>query len=284
MFSRSTVSSALAIGLAALVSADTGTVASGGQCGVYTTYVDSTITTWSTAVAMGKCVAGLCCGVPTPISSGSLTYGAVCSDPGTGSCTGPGCQLLYADKCDGNQPPQTGSSTLNLPRPQFGSIAYGSIITSCIVPKTIALTFDDGPLSWTQELLNYLDSNGIKATFFINAFSGGKGDIGLTTNQYHQVVKNAFNAGHQIASHTWTHEDLTASSDDIIHNQILYNEQSLGSILDGIIPTYLRPPYLSCGGSCATIANQYGYHLVGQQFMAELATTALLCSAAKCIG
>lgn len=43
---------------------------------------------------------------------------------------------------------------------------------NCTVPGTFALTFDDGPNIYTWELIKYLNSQKIKATFFINGNNG----------------------------------------------------------------------------------------------------------------
>jgi peptidoglycan/xylan/chitin deacetylase (PgdA/CDA1 family) len=36
-------------------------------------------------------------------------------------------------------------------------VPYGKAIYHCKVPGTVALTFDDGPWEYTEELLNLLD-------------------------------------------------------------------------------------------------------------------------------
>lgn len=45
--------------------------------------------------------------------------------------------------------------------------------------------------------------------------------------------------GHQIASHTWSHQRLTTISDEKFRNQILYLEIALSDLL-GYFPTYIR--------------------------------------------
>lgn len=57
---------------------------------------------------------------------------------------------------------------------------------------SIYLTFDDGPSYLTKEILDILDEEGIKATFFVT--SGG------------EYVKRAYNSGHTIALHTSSHK------------------------------------------------------------------------------
>lgn len=61
--------------------------------------------------------------------------------------------------------------------------------------KTIYLTFDDGPCAYTGKLLNILDEYNVKATFFV-------------TNQfpsYQKYIKEAYQRGHSIGVHTYSH-------------------------------------------------------------------------------
>lgn len=63
--------------------------------------------------------------------------------------------------------------------------------------KVIALTFDDGPWpTTTDEILDILDQYDAKATFFT---------IGNQLSQHTDSVKRAYEAGHQICTHTWDH-------------------------------------------------------------------------------
>jgi peptidoglycan/xylan/chitin deacetylase (PgdA/CDA1 family) len=53
------------------------------------------------------------------------------------------------------------------------SVPVGTIITACTVPNTFALTFDDGPFQYTDELLDTLAAAGVKSTFFVNGQNFG---------------------------------------------------------------------------------------------------------------
>lgn len=66
--------------------------------------------------------------------------------------------------------------------------------------KVIALTFDDGPWNnQTEEILDILDQNDAKATFFI---VGTRVD---DTPGGRDLLKRQHDSGHQICSHTWDH-------------------------------------------------------------------------------
>lgn len=67
--------------------------------------------------------------------------------------------------------------------------------------------------------------------------------------------------GHQIASHTWSHENASAITNTQYTNQIIWNEIAINSIL-GFFPTYMRPPYSICEKACQNILSTLGYHIV----------------------
>lgn len=46
-------------------------------------------------------------------------------------------------------------------------VSAQAMIQNC-KPGYVAITYDDGPNIYTSELVKLLDTNGVKATFFIN--------------------------------------------------------------------------------------------------------------------
>ena len=62
--------------------------------------------------------------------------------------------------------------------------------------KTCYLTFDDGPSSNTKEILDILDQYHIKATFFVT---------GTSPKDFH-YIKEAYQKGHIIGLHTYSHD------------------------------------------------------------------------------
>jgi hypothetical protein len=67
--------------------------------------------------------------------------------------------------------------------------------------------------------------------------------------------------GHQIGSHTWSHQDLSTLTQQQRMDQIVKNEMALVDIL-GFFPTYLRPPYESCNSACMADLGAMGYHVL----------------------
>ncbi|KAJ3531527.1 hypothetical protein NMY22_g8114 [Coprinellus aureogranulatus] len=66
--------------------------------------------------------------------------------------------------------PSTPTSTVpSAPQPTSGGkdLPFGTLVTGCTVPNTIAITFDDGPYTWTSGLIDSLNSANVSATFFV---------------------------------------------------------------------------------------------------------------------
>lgn len=63
--------------------------------------------------------------------------------------------------------------------------------------KVAFLTFDDGPSKNTEEILNILKSEGVKATFFV---------IGHDNDFAKQMYKRIVDEGHTLANHTYSHD------------------------------------------------------------------------------
>ncbi|KAF4614915.1 hypothetical protein D9613_003346 [Agrocybe pediades] len=114
--------------------------------------------------------------------------------------------------------------------------ARAQVYTRCSVPNTVALTFDDGPYIYLKDIVNALDNAGAKGTFF---FNGNNYDC-IYSQAGADRVKYAYSHGHQVASHTWSHKDLTTLSSDKIHDEMWKVEQALVKIT-GANPAFMRP-------------------------------------------
>lgn len=197
---------------------------------------------------------------------GSCPQDKCCSDMGfcgttDDHCYSPKCQWKYGPACPENQHPE-GQNTSSIPRPYFGPVPYGgSGVDRCKRAGTIALTYDDGPLQHnTDHILDLLKSYDAKATFFVTGNNLNKGQIDKT-EEHINTIKRMDKEGHQIASHTWTHLNLSRVSSEDRKNQIWNLEIALNNII-GRIPTYFRPPYSSCDAACQKDMSDLGYHLI----------------------
>jgi len=129
------------------------------------------------------------------------------------------------------------SRSMVQPRPRQGGPS-ATIYSNCITPNTVAVTLDDGPYIYESDAAQFLTDQGVKATFFIN----GNNWACVYDSDMMASLQQAYNAGHQIASHTWQHLDLTTLDWDDIHNQMWLTEQAMERII-GASPAFFRPPY-----------------------------------------
>ncbi|KAM5353907.1 hypothetical protein ACJ41O_000557 [Fusarium nematophilum] len=206
---------------------------------------------------------------PCGRDTGPCPSGQCCSEAGRCGtskdyCTSPQCQIPYSNgNCDSSKKP-SGETTANIPRQQLsGNVPYNVYITNCSEPGTVALTFDDGPYKFTDHILDVLEENNVKATFFIVGNNLGKGQIDDESTPWPRTLRRMHSSGHQLASHSWSHEDLSAATDSVRRQQILYNEMAFRNIF-GWFPRYLRPPYGTCtrASGCLDYVTRLGYHVV----------------------
>jgi len=175
-------------------------------------------------------------------------------------CKSPTCQIDYGPACDANIRPE-GPDTKDIARTKVGKIPYGEAIYTCNVNGVVALTFDDGPWEYTEDLLDLLKEFNAKATFFIVGRNGGKGAVNDPSTPWPGLIRRIANEGHQIASHTWSHQKLTEISAEQFQKQINYNEVALADLL-GYFPTYMRPPHSMSDATTDGWLADLGYHVV----------------------
>lgn len=101
--------------------------------------------------------------------------------------------------------------------------------------KLVAITFDDGPGKYTEELLDGLKERGAKATFFM---------LGKSVRAYKDTVRRAYNEGHQIANHTYDHDDLSKLSAARVKSEVESTVNVLREVIgDDSLNFCVRPPY-----------------------------------------
>jgi peptidoglycan-N-acetylglucosamine deacetylase len=123
--------------------------------------------------------------------------------------------------------------------------------------KTAYLTFDDGPSSNTGRILDELNRQGIKATFFV---------IGNSSNAGRSMYKKIAGEGHQLGNHTYSHNysSIYSSVQNFI-GDFLRLENLLQETV-GIKPGIIRYP----GGSNNTVSHRYGGAGIMRQIISEM--------------
>jgi peptidoglycan/xylan/chitin deacetylase (PgdA/CDA1 family) len=112
-----------------------------------------------------------------------------------------------------------------------------------------ALTFDDCPDELnTGKILEILDENNIKASFFM---------IGQSAQKHPSMVKRIYNDGHLVLNHSYSHVEFTKLSKKNLLEQITQTDKILDDIV-GIKPAIIRPPYGDINPSVIDTLNKQG--------------------------
>ncbi|WP_371514630.1 polysaccharide deacetylase family protein [Solibacillus sp. R5-41] len=106
--------------------------------------------------------------------------------------------------------------------------------------KVVYLTFDDGPSNLTDQFLDVLHEQDVKATFFMQGSN-------LKKEHLQESVKRATTEGHYIGAHSMTHEFKTLYKEKQFVPEM---NETLALIheITGTNPHLVRPPYGSAPG------------------------------------
>ncbi|CAI9395615.1 hypothetical protein BACSP_04176 [Bacillus sp. T2.9-1] len=119
--------------------------------------------------------------------------------------------------------------------------------------KKISLTFDDGPDEIvTPKIIEILQNHHVKGNFFF---------IGSEAEKYPQVVKNAYENGNLVLSHSYHHVDLTTLSNAEQANEINNAGLAIQTII-GKEPAMIRPPYGETNETLIENAKDKGYSVI----------------------
>ena len=99
--------------------------------------------------------------------------------------------------------------------------------------RYVALTFDDGPSSYTPEVLEILKEKGVHATFF---------NLGTSAQSYPDECQAILDGGHELASHTMAHENLPLLGRDALREEITGAADAIEKA-SGERPQMIRAPY-----------------------------------------
>ena len=130
------------------------------------------------------------------------------------------------------------------------TIPNGFDFNRCTRPGLVALTFDDGPDNLTGALLDILAAQKARATFFV---------VGKQLEQQSNanLLTRAFNDGHQIATHSYTHADFAKIPLSSVKSEMSKVDNKIRQIL-GFAPTYTRYPFGSSNAQVFSLTKQRG--------------------------
>jgi len=106
-------------------------------------------------------------------------------------------------------------------------------IVACPDKYTWGVSFDDGPSPYTQVLLNFLELQKLKSTFFV---------VGSRVIDRPGLVVQEYMLGHEISVHTWSHRPLTMLTNEQVVAELGWTRKAIKDAI-GVTPTTMRPPY-----------------------------------------
>lgn len=108
--------------------------------------------------------------------------------------------------------------------------------------RKVYLTFDDGPSSNTDNILDILDTYGVKATFFVTGKEGAKAEA-----SYRRIVEE----GHTLGMHSYTHDYSVIYASEEAFMEDMEKLQHYLYDVTGVQSTYIRFP----GGSSNKVSD-----------------------------
>lgn len=113
--------------------------------------------------------------------------------------------------------------------------------------KQIALTFDDGPGPYTQQVVDILKKSAVTATFFL---------VGEWISSRKSLVQEMFTSGFELGNHSWSHPSL-AGGGSAARNQLTKTQAEIKSVT-GFTPCVMRPPYGSTSSALVSVVKSLG--------------------------
>jgi peptidoglycan/xylan/chitin deacetylase (PgdA/CDA1 family) len=106
-------------------------------------------------------------------------------------------------------------------------------MTTTTGEKILTLTFDDGPSEYTPGVLRVLAEHDVPATFFV---------LGERATAMPHVVRAVAQAGHEVASHGWSHTAFTELDSESLSSEIRRTQDKIREAT-GCESRDVRPPY-----------------------------------------
>ncbi|MGI0482610.1 polysaccharide deacetylase family protein [Geminocystis sp. CENA526] len=129
------------------------------------------------------------------------------------------------------------------------TIKNKAVFVNAMKPKSIVLTFDDGPTSeYTIKILDILKKYNVKATFFV---------VGKRVQKNCPIIRRMYQEGHEIGNHSYTHPYLTKISIEEQQKEIAYTQQIIQQCI-GYQPRWFRAPYGDQNPDLLNIVNRFG--------------------------
>ncbi len=111
-----------------------------------------------------------------------------------------------------------------------------------------ALTFDDGPSVWTEQILDLLAGSGARATFLV---------CGAAIEGREATLRRCIAEGHEVANHTHTHPELRQLDRAAVFAELDSASAAIESVI-GTRPVHFRPPYFESSPDIEFVSRELG--------------------------
>lgn len=160
-----------------------------------------------------------------------------------------GCALAAGASCFESLPPKGVVLALRAPTPVGCTAAGPAYVTNGSRARhVVALTFDDGPSTYTPAVLSVLERERVHATFFL---------IGQQVAGYAAFARRALADGDMIGDHTWSHPSV-AGGGAFAQGQIVSTADAIQRAT-GFRPCLFRAPYGAVSSSLIGLAHGLGF-------------------------
>jgi len=124
------------------------------------------------------------------------------------------------------------------------------------IPKpryVIALTFDDGPSRFTEQILDVLERYNARATFCV---------LGNRVESREDIVRRTVAGGSEVIGHSWNHPNLSIQNEYTIRNQLRNTSAAIENAIGVPPPPIFRAPYGSVNARVRSISYDMGYSIL----------------------
>ena len=112
----------------------------------------------------------------------------------------------------------------------------------------VALSFDDGPSLWTEQILDVLAVARARATFFV---------CGVAVEGREDTLRRCVAEGHEVANHTHTHPELCVLDRAGVAAELDAASAAIESVI-GARPVHFRPPYFESSPDIEAVSVELG--------------------------
>lgn len=128
---------------------------------------------------------------------------------------------------------------------------HGAIFMGDSGQKELYLTFDNGyENGYTSAILNVLKEKNVPAVFFVT---------GHYVKDQPELLKRMTAEGHLIGNHSWSHPDMTQTSDSQIREELNRVKEQVGQLTGQTGMAYLRPPRGIFSERTLAVSRELGY-------------------------